>query len=58
MSTANMNTTARKAAAALLASCARVLKMAAFCMAVAAVPVACTALTGFAPIDCEVAFCD
>lgn len=73
MSTANMNTireatktgvsstygrTARKAVAALLASTARVLKMAAFCMAVAAVPSACTVLTGFAPVDCEVAFCD
>ena len=51
-------TVARKAVAALLASTARVLKMAAFCMAVAAVPSACTVLTGFAPIDCEVDFCD
>ena len=51
-------TVARKAVAALLASTARVLKMAAFCMAVVAVPSACTVLTGFAPIDCEVDFCD
>lgn len=36
----------------------RVLKMTAFCMAVVAVPVACTVLTGYAPVDCEVAFCD
>ena len=36
----------------------RILKMTAFCMAVVAVPSACTVLTGFAPVDCEVAFCD
>ena len=73
MSTANMNTireatktgvsstygrTARKAVAALLASTARVLKMTAFCVAVAGVPAACSAITGHKPVNCEVDFCD
>ena len=57
MNAANMNT-ARKAAAALLASAARIVRMTLVCMAVVAVPSACTVLTGYAPIDCEVAFCD
>ena len=50
MSTANMNT-ARKAAAAVLASAARIVRMTLVCMAVVAVPSACT-VTGFAPIEC------
>ena len=51
MSTANMNT-ARKAAAAVLASAARIVRMTLVCMAVVAVPSACTVLTGFAPAEC------
>ena len=51
-------TVARKAVAALLASAARIVRMTLVCMAVVAVPSACTVLTGFAPVDCEVAFCD
>ena len=58
MSTANMNTTARKAAAALLASCARIVAMTAFCVAVAALPAACSIVTGHKPVNCEVDFCD
>lgn len=50
--------TARKAAAAVLASTARVLKMTAFCVAVAGVPAACSAITGHKPVNCEVDFCD
>ena len=52
MSTANMNTTARKAAAALLASCARIVRMTAFCVALVAVPAGCSIVTGFAPVEC------
>ena len=52
MSTANMNTTARKAAAALLASCARIVAMTAFCVAVVALPAACSIVTGHTPIEC------
>ena len=51
MSAANMNT-ARKAAAAVLASCARIVAMTAFCVAVAALPAACSAITGRTPIEC------
>ena len=50
--------TARKAAAALLASAARVLKMAVFCVAVVALPAACSIVTGHKPVNCEVDFCD
>ena len=47
-----MSTTARKAAAAVLASTARVLKMATICVAVVALPAACSAITGRTPIEC------
>ena len=49
---------ARKAAAAVLASCARIVAMTAFCVALVALPAACTAITGHTPINCEVAYCD
>lgn len=52
MSTANMNTAARKAAAALLASCARIVRMTALCVALVAVPAGCSAITGRTPIEC------
>lgn len=45
-------TAARKAAAAVLASAGRIVAMTAFCMAVAALPAACTAVTGVAPTEC------
>ena len=45
-------TAARKVAAAVLASCARIVAMTAFCMAVMAVPAACTVVTGVAPTEC------
>ena len=50
--------TARKAAAALLVSGARIVKMTVFCVAVAGVPAACSAITGHKPVNCEVDFCD
>ena len=36
----------------------RAVKVVAIAAALATTPVACTVLTGFAPVDCEVAFCD
>ena len=45
-------TDTRKAAAAVLASAGRIVAMTAFCMAVAALPAACTAVTGVAPTEC------
>ena len=36
----------------------RAAKVVAISAALAMTPVACTVLTGFAPVDCEVAFCD
>ena len=51
MNAANMNT-ARKAAAALLASAARIVRMTLVCMAVVAVPSGCSIVTGFAPVEC------
>ena len=50
--------TARKAAAALLASAARIVAMTAFCVAVVALPAACSIVTGHKPVNCEVDFCD
>lgn len=44
--------TARKAAAAVLASCARIVAMTAFCVALVAVPAGCSIVTGFAPVEC------
>lgn len=44
--------TARKAAAALLASAARIVRMTLVCVAVVALPVACSAITGRTPIEC------
>ena len=50
--------TARKAAAAVLASATRIVGMTLICVAVVAMPAACTAITGHTPINCEVAYCD
>lgn len=59
---ANQTDTAILAAASrpskLLTSVWSAAKLLAFCMAVAALPAACTALTGRAPINCAEAFCD
>lgn len=45
-------TAARKAAAAVLASCARIVAMTLVYTAIVLTPAACTALTGFAPTEC------
>lgn len=50
--------TARKAAAAVLASAARILKMTLVCVAVVALPVACSAITGRTPVNCAEVVCD
>ena len=36
----------------------RAVKVVAIFAALAVAPAACTVLTGFAPVDCEVSFCD
>ena len=36
----------------------RAAKVVAIAATLVMAPVACTVLTGFAPVDCEVAFCD
>jgi hypothetical protein len=52
MTAATRMAAARKAAAALLASCARIVAMTMVYTAIVLTPAACTALTGFAPTEC------